>query len=121
MRRHHAPFKELNAFFVARFWVDCITNISGFDLGQAQPKAEAKIARDSYFCPVACQNDFGTSKLSVFGSCPQFSLPIMECGGWTSREYVHLIELFHQVDGKLQGREYRASARTPPERSPVPV
>jgi hypothetical protein len=35
MRRHRAPFRELDTFFAVRSWVDCITNISGFDLRQA--------------------------------------------------------------------------------------
>lgn len=42
MRRHHAPFKELDTFFVARSWVGCITNMSGFDCREAQAQAQAQ-------------------------------------------------------------------------------
>jgi hypothetical protein len=34
MRRYRAP---LVTFFAVLSWADCITNISGFDLRQAQP------------------------------------------------------------------------------------
>src|SRR5882757_1887268 len=36
MHQYRAPFRELDTFFAVRSWVDCITNISGFDLRQAQ-------------------------------------------------------------------------------------
>jgi hypothetical protein len=38
MRRHRAPFRALDTFFAVRSWVDCTTNMSGFDLRQAQVK-----------------------------------------------------------------------------------
>jgi hypothetical protein len=36
MHLYRAPFRELDTFFAVRSWVDCITNMSGFDLRQAQ-------------------------------------------------------------------------------------
>src|ERR1700687_406977 len=36
MHQYRAPFRELDTFFAVRSWVDCITNMSGFDLRQAQ-------------------------------------------------------------------------------------
>jgi len=36
MRRRRDPFRELDAFSAVRSWVDCTTNMSGFDLRQAQ-------------------------------------------------------------------------------------
>src|ERR1019366_3613353 len=36
MHRHHAVFTEPGIFFAVRSWADCITNMFGFDLRQAQ-------------------------------------------------------------------------------------
>jgi hypothetical protein len=36
MRQRRDPFRELDAFSAVRSWVDCTTNMSGFDLRQAQ-------------------------------------------------------------------------------------
>ena len=36
MRQNRAAFRELDIYFVVRSWVDCIINMSGFDLRQAQ-------------------------------------------------------------------------------------
>src|SRR5258705_1423612 len=41
MHQYRAPFRELDTFFAVRSWVDCITNMSGFDLRQAHPHAKA--------------------------------------------------------------------------------
>ena len=38
MRRHSALLSELGTFFAVRSWADCIINMSGFDLRQAQGK-----------------------------------------------------------------------------------
>ena len=40
MHQYRAPFRELDTFFAVRSWVDCITNISGFDLRQAHPAGD---------------------------------------------------------------------------------
>src|SRR6202521_1394139 len=36
MHRSHAPSIAPGTFFVAQSWVDCITNMAGFNLRQAQ-------------------------------------------------------------------------------------
>jgi hypothetical protein len=36
MRRYHVPPRQRDAFCVVRSWVDCITNMLGFDFRQAQ-------------------------------------------------------------------------------------
>lgn len=36
MHRHHAVFTEPGIFFAVQSWADCITNMFGFDLRQAQ-------------------------------------------------------------------------------------
>src|SRR6266446_6840647 len=38
MRQRRDPFRELDAFSAVRSWVDCTTNMSGFDLRQAQAR-----------------------------------------------------------------------------------
>ena len=40
MRRSRAPSIAPGTFFVAQFWADCITNMAGFNLRQAQPAAD---------------------------------------------------------------------------------
>src|SRR6266481_8048384 len=42
MHQYRAPFRELDTFFAVRSWVDCITNMSGFDLRQAQAAFAAR-------------------------------------------------------------------------------
>src|SRR5258708_3682292 len=37
MRRSRAPSIAPGSFFVAQSWADCITNMAGFNLRQAQP------------------------------------------------------------------------------------
>jgi hypothetical protein len=37
MRRSRAPSIAPGTFFVAQSWADCITNMAGFNLRQAQP------------------------------------------------------------------------------------
>jgi hypothetical protein len=36
MRRYRAPLSGPDTFFAVRSWAGCITNMSGFDLRQAQ-------------------------------------------------------------------------------------
>ncbi len=36
MRQNRAAFRELDIYFAVRSWVDCIINMSGFDLRQTQ-------------------------------------------------------------------------------------
>jgi hypothetical protein len=36
MRPYRARFREQGVFFVFQSWADCITNMFGFDLRQAQ-------------------------------------------------------------------------------------
>src|SRR6202041_754463 len=40
MRRSRAPSIAPGTFFVAQSWADCITNMAGFDLRQAQQREE---------------------------------------------------------------------------------
>ena len=41
MRRSRAPSIAPGTFFVAQSWADCITNMAGFNLRQAQPTGGA--------------------------------------------------------------------------------
>jgi hypothetical protein len=42
MRRSRAPSIAPGTFFVAQSWADCITNMVGFNLRQAQPPPTLK-------------------------------------------------------------------------------
>jgi hypothetical protein len=46
MHQYRAPFRELDTFFAVRSWVDCITNMSGFDLRQAQDEVDFNATPD---------------------------------------------------------------------------
>jgi hypothetical protein len=54
MHRSRAPSIAPDTFFVAQSWADCITNMAGFDLRQAQlPKVDwfKELRRRSRECP----------------------------------------------------------------------
>jgi hypothetical protein len=44
MHRHHVVFRELATFFAAQFSADCIINIFGFNLRQAQSPDSSSLA-----------------------------------------------------------------------------
>src|SRR5712664_353786 len=54
MHQYRAPFRELDTFFAARSWVDCITNMSGFDLRQALPVKPGQVL---YKAPPGAKGD----------------------------------------------------------------
>src|SRR5258708_6426130 len=64
MHQYRAPFRELDTFFAVRSWVDCITNMSGFDLRQAQGRR-------------ACQWAALGAKAAIFEND--------ECSSWDAR------------------------------------
>jgi hypothetical protein len=49
MHRHHVVFRELATFFAAQSSADCIINMFGFDLRQAQASAIQKGQRTGHY------------------------------------------------------------------------
>ena len=59
MRQYRALLRGQGTFFVAQSWADCIINMSGFDLRQAQ---DIQIANRLCVAKTSSGNDFGFSQ-----------------------------------------------------------
>jgi hypothetical protein len=67
MHRSRAPSIALDRFFVAQFSADCITNMPGFNLRQAQRHSGSPaLSRRRLFLAIACQLFLVTSTVCGF-------------------------------------------------------
>jgi hypothetical protein len=95
MRRYRAPLGPSVTFFAVLSWADCITNISGFDLRQAQPIQWPKKGSD----PVKFKSRGSTARRVV----PVLTSYFRE-SRWTPNDSDRHLELLAGAEGDFFAR-----------------